>query len=495
MSSTKHDTTGKPWARYLRLSKQEAAEDAGKTQDERLALTHAKLDAHLTELTRWMDANGIPYSADLIFRDAGLSAWKKGTTRPDWDRMMALAESGQLAGIGIVAVDRFTRDMTTMEALINLAESTKVNIGGPRAGDLDLTTYQGIQMARGAAMQAANESLATSRRARETLARKMAAGKPMGSGRSFGFETGGEVQREAEVVVIREMANRLVLGEPLRRLAAEMNDRELRTTRDGPWTGANLGRMLGLSRYGGLVTHHGKIVGVMAGEPVLDRDTYDAVHAVLDSRRRGRRATDQFALTGVLHCSTCKRPMNGATRNKANADGSRPRIYRCPVQLGGCGRVILAKPVEDLVTVRMVRLLSDEENVEARVAEDTTLNDARAAKDDQLDAVRRRSTDLEIKRWSTGVPDEVYQPARASLDGQIAKLEAEIQELSPASAAHRYDAGGDWLAMTPQQQRQTVRDYRVRIEITAMRKGTRRFDPKRVKFVEHTAMDGRTTRV
>lgn len=143
----KYDTEGKPWARYLRLSKKEAAEDRGRTQAERLELTHAKLDGHLEEMTRWMDANAIPYGDDLIFRDAGLSAWKPGVVRPGWDAMMALAESGELAGIGIVAVDRFTRDVSTMEDLIRLAETATVTIGGPRAGNLDLRTSEGIQRA------------------------------------------------------------------------------------------------------------------------------------------------------------------------------------------------------------------------------------------------------------------------------------------------------------------------------------------------------------
>jgi hypothetical protein len=111
-----------------------------------------------------MDAHGLPYSDEHIYRDPGLSAWKPGVRRPEWDTMMERAEAGDLAGIGIVAVDRFTRDVTTMEDLIRLAETTSVKIGGPRAGSLDLTTYDGIMQARGAAQQAANESLSASLR-------------------------------------------------------------------------------------------------------------------------------------------------------------------------------------------------------------------------------------------------------------------------------------------------------------------------------------------
>lgn len=296
---TQISTDGKPWARYLRLSKQEMADVRGSTKEERLAATHAKLDEHLAEVTRWMDANGYPYTDDLVFRDAGLSAWKPGVTRPEWNQMMAMAEAGELAGIGIVAVDRFTRDVPTMEGLIRLAETVKVNIGGPRAGDLDLTTYQGIQQARGMAVQAANESLATSFRMKETLARKMAAGQPMAGGRSFGFELGGITRRPHEVAVVRDLATRLLAGETLASLSADLNQREITTVRGGTWDARNLGRMLGQHRYGGEVYHHGRRVGTIPGEPILDRDAYEAVQALLTSRRRGRQPTGIYPLTGL----------------------------------------------------------------------------------------------------------------------------------------------------------------------------------------------------
>src|SRR3954468_80096 len=253
----KKDTTGKPWARYLRLSKLEAREIRGATKEERVALTLAKLDAHCTELTRWLDSKGLPYGDELVFKDPGLSAWKPGVKRPGWDKMMELANAGELAGIGIVAIDRFTRDVTVMENLIRLAETTEVNIGGPRAGNLNLTTYEGIQQARGMAVQAANESLATSHRLKETMQCKMAAGQPMGAGRMFGFEVGGVMQLPAEALVLREMVTRHVAGESLASLARELNKRKITTTRGGQWTHLTLGRTMGRARYGGHVEHHG----------------------------------------------------------------------------------------------------------------------------------------------------------------------------------------------------------------------------------------------
>ena len=484
------NTEGKPWARYLRLSKAEAAEDRDKTKEERLALTNAKLDNHLAELTRWMDAKGLPHDDAHIYRDPGLSAWKPGVVRPDWEQMMACAERGELGGIGIVAVDRFTRDVSTMEDLIKLADTFKVNIGGPRAGNLDLTTYEGIQQARGMAMQAANESLATSFRIKETLAHKMANGKPMGGGRCFGFEVGGEVQRPAEVAVIREVVNRMLAGESLLNLAADLNDRGLTTVRNGPWTGGNLGRMLGAHRYGGRVEHHGQIVGVMPGDPVLDEETYEDVQALLASRRRGRRPTGMFLLTGLLTCSTCQRTMNGAHRHKTLADGTRQREYRCPIQLGGCGRVILAEPTEALVGEEMVRRMSDPTYWRAIEAEYKLVNEARAARTEKAEKIKRQLTALAVKWANEELIDEAYEAAKAVLDKRLAKLTTEPGE-QPLAVATRggsaapeqgYDASLRWANATSEQKRELIQRYRLRPVILAKQPGTRRFDPDRVTF-------------
>src|SRR6185437_13791877 len=99
---------------------------------------------------------------------------------------------------------------------------------------------------------------------------------------------------------------------------------ELRTVRGGLWNGRNLGRMLGSPRYGGYATLNGEVVGRGAGAPVLDPDTYAQVQAVLAGRKRGKRATGLWPLTGVLRCGKCGggRTMAGHTSSRQRADGT-----------------------------------------------------------------------------------------------------------------------------------------------------------------------------
>ncbi|HEX3453863.1 MAG TPA: recombinase family protein [Gaiellaceae bacterium] len=447
-----------------------------------------KVDYQVELCRQYAATRGLDVAEQHVYADNSLSAWKKRVRRPDWDRLMAAAERGEVAGILVYAVDRFTRRPKDLETLIELAEDHGLVIEGPRSGRLDLTTATGRQQARWMAMQAASESDNTSERIKTTLARKMRDGQPMGAGRPYGFESGGLVQIAEEVAVVRECAQRMLAGEPLQQIAVDLNGRGLTTSRGTPWKGQNLARLLGGHRYGGLVEHHGQIVGTMKGEPVLDRDTYDSVQALLASRRRGRRPTGRFPLTGLLLCTNekCRAKgvkMNGATRQKPYADGTRAREYRCAPQLGGCGRVILAEPTEQIVGDHMIGLLSKPENMAAILAEDVALNEARAAQQARLQAVEDRLTDLEVK-WASGeLIQSAYDRAKPVLDGQRAKLLAGLDELAPASAMSSYDASLDWYGedTTDEHRRGLIQRYRVRIEVGPwdQSKG-RRYDPERV---------------
>ena len=230
-----------------------------------------------------------------------------------------------------------------LETPIELAEDHGLMIEGPRSGRLDLTTATGRQQARWMAMQAATESDNTSERVKATLARKMREGKPMGGGR-LRIRDGRRGAGPAEVAVIREVARRMLDGEPLQELAAEMNDRAApRGVVSGPgrtWVGCSVPH-----RYGGTRRTPRRDVGTMKGEPVLDQDTYDAVQAVLASRRRGADppAVPADRDPGLLDC---EHDDERRVRSTA-ADGTRPRVYRCPPQRRLWPQPILAEPVEE----------------------------------------------------------------------------------------------------------------------------------------------------
>lgn len=455
----------RPWAVYARLSKVASTGDLEKCE-------------YQTELCKTYAASrGIPTGNLLEFADPSLSAWKKRVRRPQWDQMMALAERGQIAGILVYAVDRFTRRPKDLEALIELADEHGLVIEGPRSGRLDLTTATGRQQARWMAMQAASESDNTSERIKTTLGRKMREGKPMGAGRSYGFETGGTEQRPAEVAVLREVAGRMLDGHKVAHIAADLNRRGLTTSRGGAWNARNLTRMMARPRNGGHVEHNGRIVGTMPGEPVLDADTYEALQALITTRRRGRRPTGRYLLTGIARCSTCKRTMNGATNTRTGA-----RVYRCPPQLGGCGRSADAAGVEAMTAEYMIRLQSDPANIAEIAERERALTDALAAQDAKVAAVEEQLADLEVK-WASGeLVQLAYDRAKPVLDRRLAAEQARLGGLARPAAPSPVDAAADWADATDAEKRILIQRYGVRITVGPHRPGARRFDPKRVRI-------------
>ena len=243
------------------------------------------------------------------------------------------------AQLHLAAIDRFARNALDAYALTRLGDKHGLVVDGPSSGRINLRTGQGRKTFRDAASAAEFESDTLSERARDALKERAAMGLQVGGGRLFGFEVLSEVreydddtepvQRPDEVAVIREVAARFVAGETLTELAADLNARGITTTRGNPWNVNSLRLVISAPRNNGWVMLHEKEVGrntgelVMGedgqivkrdkGEHILDDDTYADVQAMIASRRRGRRPSGEFPLSGVLLCMA---PVHAATRTR-----------------------------------------------------------------------------------------------------------------------------------------------------------------------------------
>jgi DNA invertase Pin-like site-specific DNA recombinase len=301
-------TTATPpgWAIYCRLSRRKTRRRNDRETVERQEALCRKYAAE----------HGLAVDELHVYVDNDRSAWKAaddGGSRPAWDAMITAGHRGEFAGILAYKLDRFSRNMPDAEALVTLGAARAVLVDGPGSGRINLTTAHGRRTLREAAVQATAESDNTSERVRDALHERARGGLLLGGGRLFGYEVLSQVrdddgdltprQRPAEAAVIREAAARMLGGEPLAAIAIDLNERGLPTVRGGRWTGANLGRMLGAHRYGGKIILNREEVGTI-GEPILDEATYQQVQAMLAARRRGRRQTGRWPLTGILAC-TC----------------------------------------------------------------------------------------------------------------------------------------------------------------------------------------------
>jgi site-specific DNA recombinase len=201
-------------------------------------------------------------------------------------------------------------------------------------------------------------------------------------------------------------------------------------TRGSQWTQTNVRKYLLNPKLAGYSTLAGEIVGEGQWSPILDRDTWETIRALLAARTMVRPPRVAL-LGGLLFCGRCGHRL---ITSRYGRKGNTHRSYRCPNRVGmrGCGTVSgQAKPVEEIVEAYARRRLAESPTVRARVAALNAVTGAGAllAEIDQLEQ-RIRELDAELDR--PGVP--VARLTRA-LERAQARLEACQGELAEALTA------------------------------------------------------------
>ena len=446
------------WGAYVRLSRLKST--GRKRRRGRYGNPDASVERQLRLIRAYAAERGLNLPDELVYRDNGRSAWTQGT-RPDWDRMLADAKAGKFGGLLTWKLDRFARNVRDGEDLVDLG----VLLDGPDSGRIDLRTSHGQSVVRKqfeAAMHSSNE---TSDKVRAAFADMVESGYRVGgSGRLFGFEilsrvvdddydddeddddedreglTGpAAVVRREEAEVIRELARRLLPpeNETIQSMADDLNARGITTTRGGRWNARNLSRTLGNPLYGGKLAYKGEIITDLAEvEPIMDTETYKAVQAKLGARRRGRRVTGRYPLSGVLRCGNSSCSRQGTMAGYPRSGGR--RAYICAVANGGCGQSVLADPVEELVRDGVLEALADAERLEAMRAADAWLDTQRAKltgllADLDADMAETEAKLRDIPRAMIRRREQVSRNL-AAMEARYEATQRELDALGPAAA-------------------------------------------------------------
>lgn len=298
----------------------------------------------------------------VVFEDNDVSAYA-GKPRPGYEAMLEAVQKGEVGAIVAWAPDRFTRHLRELETLITTVEAAGCQVVTVQAGDWDLTTPEGRFMARQLGLLARLESEKMAARHQRAKLGEAEAGQPhKGGHRPWGFEEDRITHRPDEVAAIRDAVVRLLDGESLTSVA-----RQAGRSPDGLKRSLRSPRMIGVRR------HRDKEYPA-AWEPVLDRDTWTAVRAVLDSRKRrdrepgGTRARGTL-LAGFLFCGLCGGRCSGS--GKDYACGTCKRLRRLQRHVDAQVRDFVLERAE--VTVRAAdidpALLAAVGGFEARLAD------------------------------------------------------------------------------------------------------------------------------
>lgn len=330
--------------------------------------------------------------------DNGISASDPRVRRPQYERLLDDIAAGWVQAVVVWDIDRLVRRPMELEQFFEVCDKAGLTTLASIGGDIDLGTGDGVVTARIRGAIAAEEVRKSSRRISRKHRQLAEAGRPAGGKRPYGFGADHITHRDHEVALIREAAAHVLAGGHLTPLVRDWNQRGVATSSGvGSWTFSSLRSILINPRNAGVRMLNGVEVATAVWEPIFDRATLDALTMVLTHpTRQAPRPAQPYPLRGFVTCGLCGAPLRGNARRGGYRD------YKCSVQHGGCGRILInAERLENEVMTpllawldtpavvavlgtrrgpharelaSLVRRISDDEHAKRRIADDHYVN-------------------------------------------------------------------------------------------------------------------------
>jgi site-specific DNA recombinase len=420
-----------------------------------------------------------------VYEDNDLSAFS-GKRRPGYEQLLADTKAGRINVIVTWHADRLTRQPIENEGLIELAERHGIQLATV-TGEHDLATPSGRLHFRMLGSIARYESEHRAERLRLKFQEQARAGRPKGGGlRPFGFQPDKLTVNEPEAALLRDAAERLLVGEGLHAVLRDWWAHGIVTPAGNRWSSTSLRRALLAPRTAGLREHRGEVLGLAAWQAILDETTRKRLVELFardDRRRQGRPRT--YLLSGI---ATCGREGCGRSLVGASAGAKRPK-YACRKDLShyGCGQTWIDAPeLDNFVREMVITALSGPgfvERLKARLAWDGDTSALTAQRDADKRALAELTRDRYVRRI---IEEPEYLVARRELDARIADAEEVLARQPqtrflidlPESEKELREAWEDrW---TLDEQRRIVRMALRGLVVRPPKRSLPRFDPDRV---------------
>ncbi|TNB71606.1 hypothetical protein FHJ30_13035 [Arthrobacter sp. BB-1] len=413
-----------PAAIYLRISQDRTGDGDGVTRQLEDCVKYA--DLHRLTVIEVIEENDTSaYVAP--HREDGVKPRKP--KRPGFERLKAIATSGEIHAVVAWATDRLWRSVRDLDQLINIVETTPhgFTIHAVHGGIIGLGDANGQTVARILGAVAQGEVNIKAKRQARAHEQAFDRGKFPGGRVPFGYRLGekpGElVLHEDRAEVLRDIADGIIndgwtitratrfIREELPKRCGKMKPVALRGILTGP-TVAGKRYYLPVAQKRSDPEAKGTW-GPAGWEPVFDEVTWQLLRKALATTPRGR-PTRPSLLGGLLLCAYCGSAMSYSTRT-----------YKCTVT-SGCGRISVSTPtVEAVVTDFITTLLTAQETQEF-LKRMLNIGDGPPGTDDinidaELEKIARKRREL-----TEAYDDEVLTMAelRHSLDRLKAKEQA-----------------------------------------------------------------------
>jgi site-specific DNA recombinase len=278
--------------------------------------------------------------------------------RKEWKRLLEGIEARQFDAVIVWAEDRSNRDLAQGIEFARLCERAGVRLVLP-SYDYDLADPEDRNRFYGEVLAAQREVARLSKRVRRARLEEARNGqRHPGGRRAFGERGSGKhavsaAQAQREHEAIGEAGQRILAGDSLRGICLDWNGKpgqppRIKPPGGGRWTTRTLRRMLLSPRLAGYRDHRGTLYPSAEIEPILSREQWEAVVAVLTDPARKVTAvggTPRHLLSGMAFCGICRAKL------RAERDRDGEVVYRCPPPSGG-GRGCVTRragPVDRLI--------------------------------------------------------------------------------------------------------------------------------------------------
>lgn len=305
--------------------------------------------------------------------------------RPGFESMLLAADRGDFKVIIATEEERLARNVEEKLELHAACEDFNIVFDTIRDGYVDPSTDSGEFMSTVRAAVGKIESRRKARRQRDTSDVRAAEGLPTARpGYGYRREDGRDVVVEAEAVVIREAARRVLAGDSLRGIATDLNRRGIPSPRTAelvhkahrdkteypdpiPWQGITLRQLIRRPSLAGLRTHRGKVVGTFNPEmhpAILDEGTHARLEALLTDPNRAQGTggrTPVHLLSGLAVCGRCGDSLGGRMKRIPGwtpKPGSKSKAVKAAYACGTCHKVRrIQEPVDEFVTENILQRL------------------------------------------------------------------------------------------------------------------------------------------
>lgn len=392
--------------------------------------------------------------------------------RPSYDQMLHDAEAGNLDVIIAYSNSRLTRRPMEYEHLIRVYERHGVRIHTVASGDDDLSTADGRMVGRIKASVDAGEAERAAERVARAARQRAEHGRPNGGTRPFGWLAEDRTKLDpAEHAVIVEAGDRLLAGESVRSVVADLNARGIPTVSGAAWSPTTLRGMMWNPRLAGIRVHKGQAIGKGDWEHALDELTYQRLRSLLTDpiRRTSPGNVRKNLLTGLALCGECKDTVSVKIVSQAGRP-KRARYWCRP-----CGLWRTKDPVDLYVNRYMARLMATYKPAPVRVG------DVDAHR--QVEDLRTRIANA-IERFtdSESMTEEQLEDLLRALNRRLAAAEARLvprsRVLDGLTGANPLER---WGSLELERKRAVI-DLLVTVTLHRGNRGSRLFDPASVQI-------------